>query len=138
MKKHSWGILTGLTVLVVTAAIASAAGLPGYMLTASPSAEGIFPLQTAHYNVTVSAFNGFAGGVALSCRSNSPHIQCAVSPRLVIFHQDSPVMGVPTQKATLLATTDNGTPPGTYQIEIFGNAAEMSSSTTVELVVFNI
>lgn len=136
MKKETWRILVGLTLLVVTSAIALGAGLPGYMLTASPSVEGIIPPQTAHYNVTVSAFNGFAGGVELGCRSTSPNIQCAVSPRLVVFHSDDAVGGVQTQKATLVATAKSGIPAGTYQIEVYGNAAEMSSSTTVELVVF--
>lgn len=135
MKKHTWGILTGLTLLVVTSAIASAASLPGYMLTASPSVEGIIPPQTAHYNVTVSAFNGWAGGVELSCRSSSPHIQCAVSPDLLIF-RDPPIGGLQSKQTTLVVAFESGAPAGKYQIEVLGNSPEMSSSTTVELVVF--
>jgi hypothetical protein len=136
MKKQTWTILTGLALLVVASALAMAAGLRGYMLTASPSLEGIVPPQTASYNVTISAFNNWAGGVALSCRSSSPNIQCAVSPRLIGFGQYPPIGGLQTKQATLIAHAASGTPSGTYQIEVFGNAAEMSSSTTVELVVF--
>ena len=137
MKKQTWTILVGLTLLVVASAVAAAAGsgVPGYALTASPSLEGIVPPQTASYNVTISAFNGWAGGVALSCRSSSPNIQCSVSPRLVVFHRDL-IGGLQTKQATLIAHAASGTPAGTYQIEVFGNAAEMSSSTTVELEVF--
>ena len=88
MKKQTWTILTGLALLVVASALAMAAGLRGYMLSASPSLEGIVPPQTASYNVTISAFNNWAGGVALSCRSSSPNIQCSVSQNLVVFHRD--------------------------------------------------
>jgi len=135
MKKKTWTILAGLALLVVASVIAMAAGSPGYTLTASPSLEGIVPPQTANYNVTISAFNDWAGGVALSCRSNSPNIQCSVSQHLVVFHRDL-IGGIQTKQVTLIAHAASGTPAGTYQIEVFGNAAEMSSSTTVELVVF--
>jgi hypothetical protein len=138
MKKQTLTILAGPALLVVASAVAAAAGsgLPGYALTASPSLEGIVPPQTASYNVTISAFNGWAGGVALSCRPSSPNIQCAVSPRLIGFGQYPPIGGLQTKQATLIAHAASGTPAGTYQVEVFGNAAEMSSSTTVELVVF--
>jgi len=136
MKKQTWTILTGLALLVVASALAMAAGLRGYTLSSSPSLEGIVPGQTANYKVTVSAFNGWGGGVALSCRSSSPNIQCAVSPHLIGFGPDPPIGGLQTKQATLIAHAASGTPAGTYQIEVFGNAAEMSSSTTVELEVF--
>ena len=136
MKKQTWTILTGVALLVVASALAMAAGLRGYTLSSSPSLEGIVPGQTANYKVTVSAFNGWGGGVALSCRSSSPNIQCAVSPHLIGFGPDPPIGGLQTKQATLIAHAASGTPAGTYQIEVFGNAAEMSSSTTVELEVF--
>jgi hypothetical protein len=55
---------------------------------------------------------------------------------LLIFHPDPPIGGIETKQATLVAHAESTTPAGTYQIEVFGNAAETSGSTTVELVVF--
>ena len=108
MKKQTWTILTGLALLVVASALAMAAGLRGYMLSASPSLEGIVPPQTASYNVTISAFNNWAGGVALSCRSSSPNIQCSVSQHLVVFHRDL-IGGIQTKQVTLIAHAASGT-----------------------------
>ena len=142
MKRQALRVIqVGVCLLVVSSLIAAASPSPAFLLTVSPTAEGILPLQTAHYKVTVSAFNGFAGDVSISCHSNSPHIQCAVSPDLIVFQREPlPSQAVNVKQVSMLATADSTTPPGTYEIEVFGATPVEGANNTapiVELIVFH-
>jgi hypothetical protein len=97
---------------------------PDFSLTASPSSRVIGPGPAGtSYSVTITALNGFNGGVALSLAGLPVGATGSFTPNPA------------TTAATLNVTIDTTTPAGSYVLTITGTSGSLSHTTTVTLTV---
>ena len=104
--------------------VVNAPSPPDFSLTASPSSRVIGPGPTGtSYSVTITALNGFIGGVALSVAGLPVGATGTFSPNPA------------TTAATLNVTINTTTPAGSYVLTITGTSGSLSHTTTVTLTV---
>jgi uncharacterized membrane protein len=104
--------------------VVNAPSPPDFSLTASPSSRVIGPGPTGtSYSVTITALNGFIGGVALSLAGLPVGATGSFTPNPA------------TTAATLNVTIDTTTPAGSYVLTVTGTSGSLSHTTTVTLTV---
>jgi hypothetical protein len=104
---------------------ASAAPVPDFTLSASPSAQAGVRGGTTTYTVNVGALNGFGGTVSLNVSGLPAGASASFTPPSVTGGGAS----------TLAVTTSAGTPLATSTLTITGTSGALSHTTTVTLTV---
>lgn len=114
------GTLTNSTTatLVVNAA-------PDFSIAASPSAQTVAPGASTNYTATISALNGFNGGVGLTVSGLPSGATGTFNPTSVTG----------SGSLTLTVATTTSTPIGTNTLTITGTSGSLVHSTTVTLIV---
>jgi len=105
---------------------------PGYANVISNSPQTVFPTQTAMFNGTVTAKNGYASAVNLSCTGGAP-ATCALQPTQITFSEN------PTATYTVTA----GGSVGDYSFNVHavgtdGRAITHDAPITLHVVDFNL
>jgi subtilase family serine protease len=98
---------------------------PDFSVSASPSTQTVVQGSSANYSITVTSSNNFTGGVTLSINGLPTGGSAAFS--------DNPTTGL----SSLIITTSNSTPAGTYSLTITGTdlSGTLVRTTSVTLVV---
>ena len=122
------GPLLGLSALVFSLSSCSGGGggspvssLPGYALNATTLSPGsITSGNTSTSTITVTAANGYAGSVTLSCgiaSTSTPPPICSLSSPSVTLGSGNPAISL------LTVSTSSSTPGGTYMLSVTGRDA---------------
>lgn len=102
---------------------------PDFEFNVPVSAQTIFPGQTATFEGTVSALNGYNAQVALICiaGTTAPPSGCAVTPTTII----------PTSSGTAFSVTSGGT-LGDYAFQIHGAGNDASTVTRLAALALHV
>ncbi len=101
-------------------------GNPDFALSRNPTSRTVTAGSSTSYTITVSALNGFTGGVSLSLSGLPSGATGTFNPTSVTGSGSS----------TLTVTTDSSaTPAGTYTLTIHGDSGTLSHTATATLVV---
>jgi len=94
---------------------------PDFQIAMPAASQDIFPRQTAVFNGTVSAFNGYNGEVTLTCTagSTSPPAVCSFAPATPF---------VPSTSGTPFTLTATGA-TGDYFFEVHGSGDDPNATT---------
>ncbi len=98
---------------------------PDFLISATPSSQTVARSASVNYTVTISPEGGFVGTVALSASGLPSGATASISP--------TSISGA--SSATLMVSTNNAVPGGTYPITVTGVSGSLTHSTTVTLVV---
>ncbi len=100
-------------------------GSADFSLSATPASQTVTPGSGTSYTATVSALNGFTGGVSLGVSGVPAGATATLNP--------ASISGSGT--STLNVSTSSSTPAGTYTLTITGTSGSLSHSASVTLVV---
>lgn len=98
---------------------------PDFSVSATPSSQTVPPGNGTTYTVSVTPSNGFAGNVTFSVNGLPSGATASFSP--------SSVSG--SGSSTMVVSTSNSTPTGTYQLTITAASGTLTHSTQVTLAV---
>jgi hypothetical protein len=99
---------------------------PSFSLSATPSSQTVLAGGTgASYNVTLTPGNGFTGTVSFNVSGLPTSASASFSPSSLTT----------SGSTTLSISTSLSTPAGTYPFTITGSSGQVSSTTSVTLVV---
>jgi hypothetical protein len=115
----------GLTRSVTVTLVVTAAPVPGFTVTASPSSVTLLPGNTAAYTVSTAAANGFTGSISFTLTG-------APAGATATF---SPVSAAVGGASTLHVATKNNTSGGNYTLSITGTSGTRQQSVSVVLVM---
>jgi hypothetical protein len=103
-----------------------------FSISVTPSSQTIPAGQSARYNITLTAINGFSGSVSLGCSGGPPHSSCSVSPAMVSLPGSS------MAKATVSLATPQNVNIGTFPLTFTGtdsSAGALRHTAPVSLTV---
>lgn len=103
----------------------TAAQVPNFSVSASPSSQTVTAGNGTSYTATITPVNGFSGTVNLSVSGLPSGANGSFNPTSVSGSGSS----------TLTVTTATSTTPGTYTLTITGISGNLTNSTTATLVV---
>lgn len=115
----------GQTHAITVTLVVTAAPVPSFALSATPSSATILPGNTAAYTVSTSALNGFSGNISFSVTGAPAASTPSFTPASV------PVGG----SSSLQVATKNNTPGGTFTLTVTGTSGTTQRVASVTLLV---
>jgi len=103
---------------------------PDFQISVSPASLTVFPGNTATFNGTITALNGYNNSVELSCvpGSSSPPNPCTPSP----------VSLTPTSLGSAFLVTAGTSTVGDYSFNVQGAGSDPSNTTQLAAVTLNV
>jgi len=96
-----------------------------FKISASPSSASIYQTQSASFSISVAQDPYFPSTVSLTVQAAGGNLTATLTP----------TSGTPSFTASLLVSTGEGTPAGTYVITIQGQSGSKTSSSSVSVTV---